>query len=151
MDTEFLRRPRTWDTTGIARFMVWIGPISSVFDITTFLLLWFVFRANGPAGEATFQSGWFIESLLSQTLIIHMIRTERIPFIQSRAAVPVLLLTSLIMAIGLYLPYSTLGSAVSLVRLPAAFFPWLVVTLLTYGALTQLVKTWYIRRFHAWL
>jgi Mg2+-importing ATPase len=122
-----------------------------VFDITTFVLLWFVFHANGPAGEALFQSGWFIESLLSQTLIIHMIRTEKIPFIQSRAAVPVLFLTSLIMGVGLYLPYSTLGAAVSLVRLPATFFVWLAVTLLSYGALTQLVKTWYMRRFHAWL
>jgi Mg2+-importing ATPase len=151
MDAEFLRRPRKWDTTGIARFMVWIGPISSIFDITTFLLLWFVLQAKGPTGEATFQSGWFIESLLSQTLIIHMIRTEKVPFIQSRAAVPVLLLTSLVMAVGVYLPFSSLGSAVSLVRLPATFFPWLVATLLAYGALTQLVKTWYIRRFHAWL
>jgi P-type Mg2+ transporter len=151
MDAEFLRCPRKWDTNGIARFMVWIGPISSVFDITTFLLLWFVFHANGPAGEPVFQSGWFIESLLSQTLIVHMIRTEKIPFIQSRAAMPVLLLTSLIMAVGLYLPYSTVGSAVSLVHVPAAFFGWLVVTLLAYGALTQIVKSWYIRRFHAWL
>jgi Mg2+-importing ATPase len=151
MDSEFLRRPRKWDTTGMTRFMVWIGPISSVFDITTFLLLWFVFRASGPGGEATFQSGWFIESLLSQTLIIHMIRTEKIPFIQSRAAVPVLLLTSLIMAVGLYLPYSALGPAVSLVHLPITFFPWLAVTLFAYGALTQIVKSWYIRRFHAWL
>jgi Mg2+-importing ATPase len=128
MDAEFLLIPRKWDTTGIARFMVWIGPISSVFDITTFLLLWFVFHAKGPAGEAIFQSGWFIESLLSQTLIIHMIRTEKIPFIQSRAAVPVLVLTSLIMAVGLYLPYSTLGAAVGLVLLPGRFFPWLVAT-----------------------
>lgn len=80
-----------------------------------------------------------------------MIRTEKIPCIQSRAAVPVLLLTSLIMAVGIYLPYSTLGSAVSLVHLPSAFFPWLLATLLAYGALTQLVKTWYMRRFHAWL
>jgi Mg2+-importing ATPase len=151
MDSEFLRRPRKWDTTGIARFMVWIGPISSVFDITTFLLLWFVFRASGQAGETTFQSGWFIESLLSQTLIIHMIRTEKIPFVQSRAAVPVLLLTSLIMAVGLYLPYSTLGAAVGLVHLPATFFPWLVATLLAYGVLTQIVKSWYIQKFHAWL
>jgi len=151
MDPEFLRIPRKWDTTGIARFMVWIGPISSVFDITTFLLLWFVFHANGPAGEPVFQSGWFIESLLSQTLIVHMIRTEKIPFIQSRAALPVLLLTSLIMAVGLYLPFSTLGAAVSLAHVPRAFFAWLVVTLLAYGALTQIVKTRYLRRFHAWL
>jgi Mg2+-importing ATPase len=151
MDPEFLRRPRKWDTTGIARFMVWIGPISSVFDITTFLLLWFVFHAHGPAGESLFQSGWFIESLLSQTLIVHMIRTEKIPFIQSRAAVPVLLLTSVIMAIGVYVPYSAAGTAVNFVRLPASFFLWLVVTLLAYGALTQVVKAAYIRRFHAWL
>jgi Mg2+-importing ATPase len=151
MDAEFLRIPRKWDTTGIARFMVWIGPISSVFDITTFLLLWFVFHATGAAGEPVFQSGWFIESLLSQTLIVHMIRTEKIPFIQSRAALPVLLLTSVIMAVGLYLPFSALGSAVSLAHVPRAFFGWLALTLLTYGVLTQVVKTWYIRRFHAWL
>jgi Mg2+-importing ATPase len=80
-----------------------------------------------------------------------MIRTEKVPFIQSRAAVPLLLLTSVIMGVGLYLPFSTLGSAVGLVRVPVAFFSWLVVTLLAYGALTQVVKTWYIRRFHAWL
>jgi P-type Mg2+ transporter len=151
MDSEFLRRPRKWDTTGIARFMMWIGPISSVFDITTFLLLWFVFQARGGNGQAIFQSGWFIESLLSQTLIVHMIRTEKIPFIQSRAATPVLLLTSLIMAVGLYLPYSRPGAAVNLVHLPGAFFPWLVATLLAYGALTQVIKSWYVRRFHAWL
>jgi Mg2+-importing ATPase len=113
--------------------------------------MWFVFHANAPAGEGVFQSGWFIESLLSQTLIIHMIRTEKIPFIQSRAAVPVLLLTSLIMAVGLYLPYSTLGAAVNLAHPPAAFFLWLVATLRAYGALTQIVKNWYIRRFQAWL
>ena len=151
MDDEFLRTPRKWDTTGIARFMVWIGPISSVFDITTFLLLWYVFRATAHGGEAIFQSGWFIESLLSQTLIIHMIRTEKVPFIQSRAAVPVLLLTSAIMGAGLYLLYSPLGAAVGLVRLPAMFFPCLLATLLAYGGLTQLVKVRYIRRFGVWL
>jgi len=152
MDPEFLTYPRKWDTNGIARFMAWIGPISSVFDITTFLLLWFVFHAHGSAaGESLFQSGWFIESLLSQTLIVHMIRTEKIPFVQSRAATPVLLLTSMIMAVGVYLPYSSVGSAVSLTRLPLAFFPWLVVTLLSYGVLTQVIKARYLRRFHAWL
>jgi P-type Mg2+ transporter len=151
MDDGFLRTPRKWDTTGIVRFMLWIGPISSIFDITTFLLLWYVFRATAPAGEAIFQSGWFIESLLSQTLIIHMIRTEKIPFIQSRAAVPVLLLTSAIMAAGLALLYSPMGAAVGLVRLPAMFFPCLLATLLAYGALTQLVKARYIRRFGVWL
>src|SRR5258708_32963092 len=118
-----------------------MGPISWVLNIPPFLLLWFVFHANGPAGEPVFQSGWFIESLLSQTLIIHMIRTEKIPFIQSRAAVPVLVLTSLIMAAGLYLPYSALGPGVSLVRLPGHFFAWLVATLRADGAMKQLVKS----------
>ncbi len=80
-----------------------------------------------------------------------MIRTEKIPFVQSRAATPVLLLTSIIMAVGLYLPYSSVGSAVSLTHLPAAFFPWLALTLLSYGVLTQAIKTWYLRRFQAWL
>ena len=131
--------------------MLLVGPVSSLFDFTTFALLWFVFGANCPERQALFHTGWFIESLLSQTLIIHMIRTEKIPFIQSRAAAPVLLLTSLIMAVGLYLPYSPMGSAISLVHLPGAFFPWLITTLLAYGVLTQLVKTWYMRRFHAWL
>ena len=131
--------------------MAWVGPISSVFDITTFLLLWFVFHANGPAGESVFQSGWFIESLLSQTLIVHMIRTEKIPFFQSRAAAPVLLLTSAIMAVGLYLPYSAIGAALSLVHVPRAFLACVFVTLLAYGALTQVVKTWYLRRFQVWL
>ena len=123
-----------------------------MFDITTFLLLWFVFHAHGnAAGESLFQSGWFIESLLSQALIVHMIRTERIPLVQSRAATPVLLLTSIIMAVGVYLPYSFVGAAVSLAHLPAAFFPWLVVTLVSYGVLTQVIKRWYLRRFQAWL
>ena len=130
--------------------MVWIGPISSLFDIATFIALWFVFHAYGP-NQSLFQSGWFIESLLSQTLIVHMIRTEKIPFVQSRASVPVLLLTSVIMAVGVYVPFSAIGSSVGLVAVPARFFPWLAAMLLLYGALTQLVKTAYMRRFHAWL
>ena len=151
MDDDFLARPRAWDPTGIARFMVWIGPLSSIFDITTFLLLWFVFRASSPARQALFQSSWFVEGLLSQTLIVHMIRTEKVPFIQSRAAVPVLLLTSAIMLAGVWLPFSATGRAVGMVALPARFFPWLLVTLLAYCAVTQFVKVRYIRRFGTWL
>jgi Mg2+-importing ATPase len=151
MDEEFLARPRTWDPTGIARFMVWIGPLSSIFDVTTFLLLWFVFGANSTARQAMFQSGWFVEGLLSQTLIVHMIRTEKIPFVQSRAALPVLLLTSAIMLFGIWMPFSTPGRAVGMVPLPAAFFPWLLITLVAYCALTQVVKMRYIARFQRWL
>ncbi|WP_038927578.1 magnesium-translocating P-type ATPase, partial [Yersinia pestis] len=101
MDKEFLRKPRKWDAKNIGRFMLWVGPTSSIFDITTYALMWFVFAANSVEHQALFQSGWFIEGLLSQTLVVHMLRTQKIPFIQSTAALPVLLTTGLIMAIGI--------------------------------------------------
>lgn len=104
MDKEFLRKPRKWDAKNIGRFMLWVGPTSSIFDITTYALMWFVFAANSVEHQALFQSGWFIEGLLSQTLVVHMLRTQKIPFIQSTAALPVLLTTGLIMAIGIYIP-----------------------------------------------
>ncbi|MGX8908960.1 magnesium-translocating P-type ATPase [Streptomyces netropsis] len=151
MDPEYLRKPRTWDARGIARFMLCVGPISSVFDIITFLVMWNVFGANSEAHQTLFQSGWFIEGLLSQTLIVHMIRTRRIPFIQSRASAPVLVMTGLVMALGIFLPFSPLASALSMEPLPMGYFPWLIGILLTYCALTQVVKTWYIRRFSTWL
>ncbi|MFF4281497.1 magnesium-translocating P-type ATPase [Streptomyces kronopolitis] len=151
MDPEYLRRPRNWDARGIGRFMVTIGPISSVFDIAMFLIMWHVFGADNEAHQALFQSGWFIEGLLSQTLIVHMIRTRRIPFLQSRASWPVMVMTALAMATGLFLPFSPLAAGLGMVALPMSYFPWLIAVLLSYCALTQWVKTWYIRRFHSWL
>ncbi|MCF3102443.1 magnesium-translocating P-type ATPase [Streptomyces roseoverticillatus] len=151
MDPEYLRKPRTWDAKGIARFMLFIGPISSVFDITTFLVLWNVFGADSEASQTLFQSGWFVEGLLSQTLIVHMIRTRKVPFIGSRASVPVMVMTAVVMAFGLLLPFSPLAPALSMEALPMSYFPWLIAILLAYCALTQAVKTWYIRRFNTWL
>ncbi|MFJ8351370.1 magnesium-translocating P-type ATPase [Streptomyces sp. NPDC094153] len=151
MDPEYLRKPRNWDARGIGRFMVFIGPISSVFDITTFLVMWHVFSANTVGSQSLFQSGWFIEGLLSQTLIVHMIRTRRIPFIQSRASVPVMVMTAAVMAFGIALPFTPLGASIGLQPLPMSYFPWLIGTLLAYCVLTQLVKTWFIRRFDSWL
>lgn len=151
VDEEFLVKPRKWDPAGIARFMVCIGPISSLFDYTTFALMWFVFNANSVATQSLFQSGWFVEGLLSQTLIVHMIRTQKIPFIQSIASLPLLLTTAFVMAVGIYLPYSFLGKSIGLVPLPGSYFPWLIATLLCYCALTQLVKVWFVRRFKYWL
>ena len=113
--------------------------------------MWHVFGANSVAHQALFQSGWFVVGLLTQTLIVHMIRTQHIPFIQSRAAPPVILLTAAIMALGIYLPFSPLGEHLGLVALPAAYFPWLVAILLGYCVLTQIVKRFYIRRFGQWL
>ncbi|WP_329152562.1 magnesium-translocating P-type ATPase [Streptomyces sp. NBC_01456] len=151
MDPEYLRTPRNWDAKGIGRFMVTIGPISSVFDISMFLIMWNVFGADNEAHQALFQSGWFIEGLLSQTLIVHMIRTRKIPFLQSRASWPVMVMTVLAMATGLFLPFSPLAAGLGMVALPMSYFPWLIAVLLAYCALTQWVKTWYIRRFHSWL
>lgn len=150
MDKEFLRKPRKWDAKNIGRFMVWIGPTSSIFDITTFALMWYVFAANTPELQSLFQSGWFIEGLLSQTLVVHMLRTQKIPFIQSTAALPVMLMTFLIMAIGIYIPFSPLGAAVGLQPLPWEYFPWLVGTLLCYCFVAQGMKMFYIRRFGQW-
>jgi Mg2+-importing ATPase len=151
MDEEYLKSPRQWDASDIGRFMAWIGPVSSIFDLTTFWLLWHLFGANDVAHQALFQSGWFVEGLLSQTLIVHMIRTRRIPFVQSIAAAPVLALTVAIGAIGLFIPYSRLGAKLGMTGLPLAYFGWLALTLLCYAVLTQLVKRVYMRRYGRWL
>jgi Mg2+-importing ATPase len=151
MDEEFLQAPKKWDADGVSRFMLFIGPISSIFDFVTFAVMFFVFRANAPAHQTLFQSGWFVEGLLSQTLIIHMIRTRKIPFIQSWAAAPVVALTSLVMLAGILIPFSPFAAALRLERLPAAYFPWLAGILVSYCLLTQWVKGWFIKRFNAWL
>ena len=151
MDPEFLRKPRRWDASDLKRFMIYIGPISSIFDIVTYLVMWHVFGCNSPEHQSLFQSGWFIEGLLSQTLIVHMIRTRKIPFIQSRATWPVIGMTTLVMVIGIVIPFTSFGASIGLQALPLSYFPWLVGILLSYCVLTQLVKNWYIRKFSGWL
>jgi P-type Mg2+ transporter len=151
MDKEFISIPRKWTTDSIAKFMIFIGPISSIFDIVTFLVMWFVFKANCNARQSLFQTGWFVVGLLTQTLIVHMIRTEKIPFIQSSAAFPVISLTAVIMAVGVALPYTALGAGLGLVPLPLAYFPWLVGILLSYCILIQICKTIYMKKFKSWL
>ncbi len=151
MDEDYLKVPRKWEATGISRFMFFIGPISSLFDYATFGVLYYVFKANTPASQNIFQSGWFVEGLLSQTLIVHMIRTGKIPFVQSIAAPSVLLTTALVMAMGIYIPFSPFAYVLHFQPLPMAYFGWLVVILLSYCILTQLVKVLYIRYFKQWL
>jgi Mg2+-importing ATPase len=165
VDREYLMKPRKWNASDLSRFMIYIGPVSSIFDITTYLLMFFVIGPTVFGGVSyflldgamqlefarLFQSGWFIEGLLSQTLIVHMIRTRRIPFIQSRASLPVMLATFTIMAIGIMLPFTALGARIGFVGLPLAYFPWLIATLLCYCILTQFIKQWYIRKFSKWL
>jgi len=154
MDADYLRVPRKWDASSIGKFMIWIGPVSSVFDIATFVLLWNVFgfnSASDPMQVALFNTGWFIESLISQTLIIHLIRTPKIPFVQSRAAAPVVLLTTLIMAIGIMIPFLPLGAYLGMASLPLAYFGWLALIIVCYIVLAQIVKTIYIKVNKSWL
>lgn len=151
MDADYLRKPRKWDASDISRFMIFIGPISSIFDIVTYLVMWYVFSCNSVEHQTLFQSGWFIEGLLSQTLIVHMIRTQKIPFIQSCASWQVTGLTVLIMVIGIIIPFSPFGTSIGLEPLPLSYFPWLVGILLSYCVLTQMIKNWYIKRFVKWL
>jgi Mg2+-importing ATPase len=147
VDEELLKQPQRWQPADIGRFMVFFGPISSVFDITTFALMWFVFGAQSPAQQTLFQSGWFIVGLLTQTLIVHMIRTAKVPFIQSRAATPLIVMTGIIMAIGIFLPMGPLAHYFKLQALPPLYFVFLPIILLAYMGLTQAMKGIYIRRY----
>lgn len=147
VDDEMLKQPQRWQPGDVGRFMLFFGPISSIFDISTFALMWYVFDANTPDHQTLFQSGWFVVGLLTQTLIVHMIRTPKIPFLQSRAAMPLLVMTGLIMAVGIFLPMGPLAHYFKLQALPSLYFVFLPVILLAYMALTQAVKGFYIRRF----
>ena len=147
VDEEYLVKPRKWRIDDIQRFMIWFGPVSSIFDYVTFALLFFVLKANKPEHQALFQSAWFVEGLLSQTLIVHMIRTRKIPFLQSSPARSLALATAAVMAIGILIPFTVFGRSLGMVPLPGIFFVWLVFILVAYAALAQVVKTWYVRRY----
>jgi P-type Mg2+ transporter len=160
-------KPRPWHMGEIAKFIVFIGPISSIFDYTTYAMMWFIFKCSNVAlaapaelaerfakvtepdqsyAAALFHTGWFVESLMTQTLIIHIIRTNLIPFVQSRASWQLTMTTLLIMAVGAWLPYSPMAAALGFVPLPPLFWPLLALTLVCYVGLTQLIKTWLIRK-----
>ena len=144
VDAELVSQPLKWNPGDIGRFMVFFGPISSLFDIVTFAVMWWVFSANSVAEQRLFQSGWFVVGLLTQTLIVHMIRTPKLPFIESRAAAPLMAMTLVIMAVGIFLP---MGPLADYFKLPTAYFRWLAGILLGYCVLTKVLKRFYIRRF----
>jgi len=164
---NLIAKPRPWAMGEIAKFILFIGPISSIFDYTTYALMWFYYKCNSAGlvipqnlaerfskppdadntyAAALFHTGWFVESLMTQTLIIHVIRTNQIPFIQSRASWQVSMTTILIMAIGAYIPFSPLAAPLGFVPLPTSFWPFLTVTLLCYVALTQIIKAWLVKK-----
>jgi Mg2+-importing ATPase len=145
VDTEWLAKPRKWTIGGLQRFILYIGPLSSIFDYLTYFLMLYVFHTwNNPE---LFHTGWFVESLFTQTLIIHVIRTNKIPFLQSRASTPLLLTSILIVLVGAWLPFSPLAETLGFVPLPPLYWVFLAVMLVGYVLLTQVVKTWFARRF----
>jgi Mg2+-importing ATPase len=145
VDSDWLTKPRKWEIGKLLRFILFIGPISSIFDYLTFFLMLYIFDCwHNPA---LFQTGWFVESLFTQTLIIHVIRTNKIPFIQSRASWPLILTSIIIVAAGAWLTVSPLAATLGFVPLPPLFWLYLAIMLLGYALLTQVVKTWFIRRF----
>lgn len=147
VDDEYISQPRKWELGNIARYIFTIGPISSIFDYVTFALMWFVFKCNTPEHASLFQTAWFVESLLSQTLIVHVIRTGKIPFIQSKPSTPLLVTTLAISIFAAYLPYSNFASKLQMVPLPAVFWLYLSAILLVYLGLTQIIKAYLIKHF----
>jgi Mg2+-importing ATPase len=152
VDPERIVAPRRWDLAELTRFVLFIGPCSSVFDYTTYFMMLYLFNcwdvSTPPAAAhsaSLFQTGWFVESLLTQTLIIHVIRTNKIPMLQSRSSWPVLVMSLVIMAIGIAIPYSPLGPYLGFSKLPALYWPLLGATLLCYVLLTQSVKMLLLR------
>jgi Mg2+-importing ATPase len=149
VDPEQIARPRPWSMDEIKRFIIFIGPISSIFDYTTYFIMLYVFHCWDPARASLFQTGWFVESLMTQTLIIHVIRTNKIPFLQSMPSVPLMLTTVMIMLCGMWLPHSSLGPSLGFTELPLLYWPLLLATLGCYIVLTQVVKTVLLRK--AWI
>jgi P-type Mg2+ transporter len=147
VDEEYLSRPRRWEIGNIGRFMLFIGPISSIFDYTTYLTMYFIFDARTVADASQFQTGWFVESLLSQTLIIHIIRTRHIAFVESRASLPLMLTSLAICTVGIWLPVSPFAHALGFTALPHLYWPILGGMLAAYFALTHVMKVWFYRRF----
>ncbi len=147
VDPEFLTKPRRWEINLMKKFILFIGPISSIFDFITYAVMWYIFKAY--MNPALFQTGWFVESLVSQTLIIYIIRTNKIPFLQSCPSKPLLFTTLAIVTIGCYLPFSFLAGYLKFVPLPPLYWIILSAMIIMYFIITQTVKVWFNRRYHA--
>ncbi len=147
VDPELVQQPQRWRPDDIGRFMVVFGPVSSVFDICTYAVMWFVFGATTDAQSPLFQAGWFVEGLATQTLIVHMIRTQKLPFVQSRPAAPLLLMTIAVVAFGMLIAVGPMAHVFKFASLPLAYFPWWAAMVGGYIVLTQVVKAWYLRRY----
>ncbi|MFM7291697.1 MAG: magnesium-translocating P-type ATPase [Planctomycetia bacterium] len=153
VDPEQIEKPRPWDMGRLTRFIVCLGPCSSLFDYTTYFLMLYVFDCRDMAtpdaarqSASLFQTGWFVESLLTQTLIIHIIRTDRIPLLESRASWPLVAVTTLVTLLGIAIPFTALGRSLGFTPLPGLYWPLVAVSVVGYALLTQAVKAWLLRR-----
>ncbi|MGM0213491.1 magnesium-translocating P-type ATPase [Enterococcus sp. AZ109] len=160
MDKDYLDKPKRWEASSIGKFMVWLGPTSSIFDITTYLLMYFIicpavvggsYHSLTPTQQvafiALFNAGWFVESLWTQTLVLHALRTPKVPFLQSRASFVLTVITGLGIAVGSFLPFTALGRSFGLSALPVNFWLWLMVTIVCYLMLVTMIKKVYIQKY----
>ena len=151
VDKEYLQKPKTWNTKGIKKFMFAFGAISTILDILCFMVLWFVLKFNTVEKAVLFQTGWFAFGILSQTLIIHMIRTSKTPFIKSKSSKQLLISTSVIVLITLIITFSDISTIFDLTRLPLIYLAWMALLMIVYVLFIQIYKKFYIKRNKEWL
>ncbi|NLB78540.1 MAG: magnesium-translocating P-type ATPase, partial [Clostridiaceae bacterium] len=151
VDNEYITKPRKWETQSIKSFMAYMGPLSSVFDILCFVVLWWAIGANTVELSPIFQSGWFVFGTVSQVLVIHIIRTAKTPFLQSRSSVPLLISTVMVAVISIVVGFSRLAVGIDMLSLPLSFAPWLALILVGYFLFSQVIKKFYIKRYGEWL
>ncbi|MCL2508737.1 MAG: magnesium-translocating P-type ATPase [Oscillospiraceae bacterium] len=151
VDKEYTKRPRKWETKSIKSFMAYMGPISSVFDVLCFAVMWWIVKANTPELAPLFQCGWFVFGTVSQILVIHMIRTAKIPFLQSKPSLPLLVSTVVVAVVAIAVGFSRFAAGIEMSKLPLAYVPWLVLILALYCFSAQLIKKIYVKRYGEWL
>ena len=151
VDSEYIQRPKTWNTQGIKKFMFNFGLISTVLDLLCFIVLWFVFRFNSTEQAVMFQSGWFVFGILSQTLIIHLIRTSKVPFIESKSSKQLLISTFAVVLITLVISFTNISVVFDLSRLPYQYLGWIVILMTVYALFIQVYKRLYIKENKEWL
>ena len=151
VDYEYIKKPRRWDTKSIQSFMLYMGPLSSIFDILCFMVMWWIIKANTIELAPVFQCGWFVFGTVSQVMIIHMIRTAKFPFIESKPSTSLLISSGLIIIIAVLIGFTNLATLIDMQPLPLKFAPWLLLILTGYCLLVQLIKKFYVKRYQEWL
>jgi Mg2+-importing ATPase len=151
VDEEEIAKPVKWQVGGLLKFTLCIGPVSSVFDILTFLMMWYIIGANTIADQAVFQTGWFVVGLVTQTLVVHIVRTKKVPFIQSRASFPVIIASLIAILAGILLVLSPMKEYFSFTDLPAKYWLGFICITITYLLSVEIAKRFYIRLTKEWL